>query len=52
MIMTNALGVANTENLNPVDVVVEGKLRLYFTSDQYTSTLYVYEAQPNSPHEY
>jgi hypothetical protein len=49
--LTSALGVAITEN--PFDVnVVEGKLRLYFMPDQHNSTLYVYEAPPNSPHEY
>jgi hypothetical protein len=38
---------------NPVDVSVEnGKLRFYWMPDQRNSTLYVYEAQPQSPFEY
>lgn len=49
--MVSDLGVAITEN--PVDIaVVDGKLRLYWLPDQHNSTLYVYEAQPNSPREY
>ncbi|PTB75311.1 hypothetical protein M440DRAFT_1336180 [Trichoderma longibrachiatum ATCC 18648] len=44
-------GVRMTQN--PVDVSVEdGKLRLYWLPDQRNSTLYVYEAQPESPFEY
>jgi len=40
-------------NGNPMDVdVVDGKLRFYLMPDQHNSTLYVYEAQPNSPYEY
>jgi hypothetical protein len=38
---------------NPVDVSVhDGKLRLYFMPDQGNSTLYVYEAQPDSPFQF
>ena len=38
---------------NPVDVdVVGGRLRLYFLPDSTNATLYVYEAQPQSPYEY
>ncbi|KAK8216905.1 hypothetical protein M8818_001868 [Zalaria obscura] len=49
--MTSELGVPVTQN--PVDVaVVDGKLRLYWLPDQHNSTLYVYEAQPDSPYEY
>jgi hypothetical protein len=49
--MVSALGVPVTEN--PVDVSIEdGKLRLFWLPDQHNSTLYVYEAQPNSPYEY
>ncbi|KAH8812754.1 hypothetical protein F5884DRAFT_856049 [Xylogone sp. PMI_703] len=49
--MTSDLGVAITEN--PVEVaVVNGRLRLYWLPDQFNSTLYVYEAEPNSPREY
>ncbi|KAK1243209.1 hypothetical protein MKX07_003837 [Trichoderma sp. CBMAI-0711] len=44
-------GVRMTQN--PVDVSVEdGKLRFYWLPDQRNSTLYVYEAQPESPFEY
>jgi hypothetical protein len=49
--MVSDLGVQITQN--PMDVdIVEGKLRVYFLPDQHNSTLYVYEAQPNSPYEY
>ncbi|KAL7811139.1 hypothetical protein V8C26DRAFT_227586 [Trichoderma gracile] len=44
-------GVRMTQN--PVDVSVEdGKLRFYWLPDQRNSTLYVYEAQPESPFQY
>ncbi|TFB01916.1 hypothetical protein CCMA1212_006286 [Trichoderma ghanense] len=44
-------GVRMTQN--PVDVSVQGgKLQFYWTPDQRNSTLYVYEAQPESPFEY
>jgi hypothetical protein len=44
-------GVPVTQN--PIDVdIVDGKLRFYFLPDQHNSTLYVYEAVPNSPYEY
>ena len=49
--MESALGVRVTQN--PVDAsVVDGKLRLYWLPDQHNSTLYVYEAQPDSPFEF
>jgi len=49
--MRSMLGVPITQN--PVDVaMVDGKLRLYWLPDQHNSTLYVYEAQPQSPYEY
>jgi len=49
--MQSALGVRITQN--PVDVsIVDGKLRFYWLPDQHNSTLYVYEAQPNSPFEF
>jgi hypothetical protein len=49
--LQSALGVTMTQN--PVDVSVEnGKLRFYWMPDQRNSTLYVYEAQPQSPFEY
>lgn len=49
--MTSALGVPVTEN--PVNVSVEnGRLRLYWLPDQHNSTLYIYEAQPDSPYEF
>jgi hypothetical protein len=49
--LTSVLGVPITENPFDVDVV-DGKLRLYSIPDQHNSTLYVYEAEPNSPYEY
>ncbi|OAQ61469.1 hypothetical protein VFPPC_09302 [Pochonia chlamydosporia 170] len=49
--LESALGVRMTQN--PVDVSVEnGRLRFYWMPDQRNSTLYVYEAQPDSPFEY
>lgn len=49
--LTSALGVPLTQN--PIDASVEdGKLRLYLLPDQHNSTLYVIEAQPDSPYEY
>ncbi|KAF7560108.1 hypothetical protein G7046_g4044 [Stylonectria norvegica] len=45
------LGVRLTQN--PMDVSVEnGKLRFYWMPDQHNSTLYIYEAQPDSPFQY
>lgn len=47
----SALGVRLTQN--PIDESVEdGKLRIYFLPDQHDSTLYVMEAQLDSPFEY
>ncbi|KAF4125461.1 hypothetical protein GMORB2_4301 [Geosmithia morbida] len=49
--LESELGVRLT--MNPVDVSVEdGKLRLYWLPDQHNSTLYIYEAQPDSPFEF
>lgn len=49
--MTSVTGVPVTQN--PVDAaVVGGKLRMYWMPDQHNSTLYVYEAQPDSPFEF
>lgn len=49
--LESALGVRLTQN--PVDVSVEdGKLRFYWMPDQHNSTLYIYEAQPDSPFQY
>ncbi|KAH6874750.1 hypothetical protein B0T10DRAFT_415124 [Thelonectria olida] len=49
--LESALGVRLTQN--PVDVSVEdGKLRFYWMPDQHNSTLYIYEAQPDSPYQY
>lgn len=49
--LSSQLGQRITQN--PMDVdVVDGKLRLYWLPDQHNSTLYIYEAQPNSPFEY
>lgn len=49
--LESALGVRLTNN--PVEVSVEeGKLRFYWMPDQRNSTLYVYEAQPESPFEF
>ncbi|KAL7793890.1 hypothetical protein V8C43DRAFT_280601 [Trichoderma afarasin] len=51
IMLKSALGVRMTQN--PMDVSVEnGKLRLYWLPDQRNSTLYIYEAEPNSPFEY
>jgi hypothetical protein len=45
------LGMPITQN--PVDVsVVGGQLRMYWMPDLHNSTLYVYEAQADSPYEY
>ncbi|KAK7425174.1 hypothetical protein QQX98_000089 [Neonectria punicea] len=49
--LESALGVRLTQN--PVDASVDdGKLRLYWMPDQHNSTLYIYEAQPNSPFQF
>ena len=49
--LSSQLGTRMTQN--PVDVkVVDGRLRLYWLPDQHNSTLYIYEAQPDSPFEY
>ena len=49
--MRSLLGTPVTQN--PVEVSVEdGKLRLYFLPDQHLNTLYVFEAQPDSPYEF
>ncbi|KAJ8097620.1 hypothetical protein POJ06DRAFT_261911 [Lipomyces tetrasporus] len=49
--MTSDLGAPVTQN--PMEVaIVGGRLRFYFMPDQHNSTLYVYEAEPNSPFEY
>ncbi|KAF5005333.1 hypothetical protein FDECE_8229 [Fusarium decemcellulare] len=49
--LESALGVRLTQN--PMDVSVkDGKLRLYLMPDQHNSTLYIYEAQPDSPFQY
>ncbi|KAM0255900.1 hypothetical protein ACHAQJ_005301 [Trichoderma viride] len=47
IMLESALGVRITQN--PVDVSVEnGKLRFYWLPDQRNSTLYVYEAEPDT----
>ena len=49
--LMSALGVPLTQN--PIDASVEdGKLRLYLLPDQLDSTLYIVEAQVDSPHEF
>ncbi|KAK5196627.1 hypothetical protein LTR99_005415 [Exophiala xenobiotica] len=49
--MVSDLGTPITQN--PFDVaLVNGKMRLYFLPDQRNSTLYVYEAEQNSPYQY
>lgn len=51
IILESALGVPLPQN--PIDASVsDGKLRLYFLPDQHNSTLYIIEAQPDSPYEY
>jgi hypothetical protein len=49
--MVSDLGVPVTQNPFDVDIV-DDKLRVYFMPDLHNSTLYVYEAQPNSPFEF
>jgi hypothetical protein len=49
--MVSDLGAPVIQNPFEVDIV-DGRLRVYFMPDQHNSTLYVYEAQPNSPYEY
>lgn len=47
--MRSLLGTPVTQN--PAEASMEdGKLRLYFLPDQHLSTLYVFEAQPDSPY--
>lgn len=47
----SARGIVLTQN--PMDVtVVDGKLRFYWMPDQHNSTVYVYEAEPNSPYQF
>ena len=49
--LVSELGAPLTQN--PIDASVEdGKLRLYLMPDQHNSTLYVIEAQPDSPYEF
>lgn len=49
--LVSALGVCIAQN--PVDVaVVDGRLRLFWLPDQHNSTLYVYEAEPDSAFEF
>jgi hypothetical protein len=49
--LTSAMGVPITRN--PIDASDEdGKLRLCLLPDQHNSTLYVIEAQPDSPYEF
>lgn len=49
--LQSKLGAPLTQN--PIEASVEdGKLRLYLMPDQHDSTLYVIEAQPDSPHEF
>jgi hypothetical protein len=49
--LETAKGVRMTQN--PMDVSVEdGRLRFYWLPDQHESTLYVYEAQPDSPFQF
>lgn len=49
--LTSSTGVPLTQN--PIDASVEnGKLRLYLLPDQHNSTLYVIEAQLDSPYEF
>jgi hypothetical protein len=49
--LASAKGTRMTQN--PFDVsVVDGRLRLYWMPDQHESTVYVYEARPDSPFQY
>ena len=49
--LTSAMGVPLTQK--PIDASVEdGKLRLCLLPDRHNSTLYVIEAQPDSPCEF
>ncbi|KXL47762.1 MAG: hypothetical protein FE78DRAFT_105694 [Acidomyces sp. 'richmondensis'] len=45
--MVSAKGVAMTENSCDASVTEDGRLRMYWLSDQHNSTLDMYEAQPN-----
>ena len=49
--LQSAAGAPLTQN--PIEASVEdGKLRLYFLPDEHESTLYIIEAQPDSPYEF
>lgn len=50
--MVSAKGVAMTENSCDASVTEDGRLRMYWLSDQHNSTLDMYEAQPNCPFEF
>lgn len=51
IVLQSALGVPLTQN--PIEASVEdGRLRLYFIPDEHVSTLYIIEAQPDSPYEF
>lgn len=49
--LESAKGVRLTQN--PMDVSAEnGRLRFYWMPDQHDSTMYIYEAQPDSPFQF
>ncbi|KAJ3991431.1 hypothetical protein F5050DRAFT_1190394 [Lentinula boryana] len=50
--MTSDAGTLVTQNPIDVSVSEDGQLRLYWLPDQHNSTLYVYEAQAQSPFEF
>lgn len=51
IVSTTPSGVVLTQN--PTDFeVVDGKLRAYFLPEQHNSTLYIFDAEPQSPYEY
>ena len=51
LVLKSDLGVQMTQNPFDVDVV-NGTMQLYFMPDQHNSTIYVYEAEQNSPFQY
>ncbi|KAJ3745130.1 hypothetical protein DFH05DRAFT_1535278 [Lentinula detonsa] len=50
--MTSDAGTLVTQNPVDLNVSEDGQLRLYWLPDQHNSTLYVYEAQAQSPFEF
>lgn len=51
LVLESDLGTQITQNPFDVDVV-DGKMRVYFMPDQHNSTIYIYEAEENSPFQF